>query len=222
MRISQPEKRLERFWGQVDRKHVGIIQRWVNGSRVLDMGCGYGTTTAHLAKAGIDCTGIDYDPTAVAEAQRRFPNARYLNANAEELPFPDASFDVIVMRDALHHLYREADFAKVRGEVLRVASPRARLIVFDPNVNLILRTMRRIAAHKDEERDFETARASFNTLFTLPLSGGYVGLERVPNIRWAHSVLIGAENQMERAVNAVRLGRRLCWRYVLVGDRTPA
>lgn len=233
MKIKDPARRLESFWGRVDRKHVDIIQSFVNGAAVLDMGCGYGTTTHQLTQAGFQSVGIDYDPEVVAEAKRRWPSANFIEADAERLPFADASFDVIVMRDALHHLYREADFAKVRTEVLRVAKPRSRLIVFDPNVNFMLRTMRRIAAHKDEECDFETAKAiladlgygmvhaSFNTLFSLPLSGGYVGLELVPNIGWAHTFLLGAERLLEHPVNGLRLGRQLCWRYVVVGDRVP-
>ena len=231
MRIINPEKRLERFWGKVDRKHIGIIQGFVNGQQVLDMGCGYGTTTDQLTRAGFDCTGIDYDDTAIAEAKRRFPGARYLTANAEVLPFANATFDVIILRDALHHLYREAAFDKVRSEMLRVAKDRSRIIVFDPNVNFMLKTMRKIAAHKDEECDFETAKrvmvdlgykvihSSFNTLYSLPLSGGYVGLELAPNVGWLHSFLLGTESLLEKPINWSGLGRQLCWRYAVVGER---
>lgn len=231
MRIINPEKRLARFWGRVDGKHVQLIASRVSGHRVLDIGCGYGTTTDHLRKAGYDPIGIDYDGTAVAEAQRRFPFSTYLAANAEQLPFADATFDVIVLRDALHHVYREADFERVRAEMLRVAKERSRIIMFDPNVNLMLRTMRWIASHKDEECDFETGRAimdgmgyrtihaSFNTVFSLPLSGGYVGLDLTPNIGWVHSLLLGAERLAERPINWLGLGRQLCWRYLIVGER---
>ena len=231
MKIKDPEKRLDRFWGRVDRKHIRSIQDFVIGQRVLDIGCGYGTTTERLRRAGYDCVGIDYDIDALNAARNRYPKANLMRANAEELPFENGFFDVIVLRDALHHVYREADFSKVRSEILRVAKSNSRIIILDPNVNFILRTMRKVASHQDEECDIETAQRimdelgfrtihkGFHTVFSLPLSGGYVGIDLTPNLPWLHAFLLGAERLIEHPLNWFGLGRQLCWRYLLVGER---
>jgi SAM-dependent methyltransferase len=232
MKIINPEKRLKQFWGAVDKKHVNHILTFVDGKKVLDMGCGYGTTTNYLKEKGIDAIGIDYDETAIKEAQTRFPRGNYLFANAENLPFEDKTFDVIILRDALHHFVGEADFEKVRSEILRISALGATMIFFDPNVNFLLKTMRKISRHDDEECDFETANRimsdmnftvihkSFNTLFSLPLSGGYVGLNFVPDVPFLYKIILGAEEAVERVVNALGLGRTVAWRYIIVGKRT--
>ncbi|WP_395656421.1 DUF480 domain-containing protein [Nocardioides sp.] len=47
------------------------------GGPVVEVGCGPGHVTAHLAAAGVDATGLDLSPGMVAEARRRFPGGRY-------------------------------------------------------------------------------------------------------------------------------------------------
>lgn len=49
----------------------------VGGGPVVEVGCGPGHVTAHLADAGADATGIDLSPAMVAQARRRFPDGSY-------------------------------------------------------------------------------------------------------------------------------------------------
>lgn len=232
MKIDNPENRLEQFWGKVDYKHVKAILEHVKGNRILDIGCGYGTTTNYANKQGFDCTGIDYDEKAIDFCRKRFPEGKYLTANAEALPFEDNSFDTIILRDSLHHLYCEADFNKVKRELNRVLTGESRIIFFDPNVNLLLRTMRAISFHKDEECSFETALkimkelgfetvySGFNTFYSLPLSGGYVGINFIPNFSFIQKAILNSELMTEKLIKGMHLGRQLCWRYLIVGEKT--
>src|SRR5579872_6973923 len=89
MQIKNPYKRLSEFWGMVDAKHVALISEQLNGTTVLDMGSGYGTTTSTLTKAGVQCTGIDLDNEAIQKSKKLFPECTFITANAESLPFPD-------------------------------------------------------------------------------------------------------------------------------------
>ncbi|MBN2788769.1 MAG: class I SAM-dependent methyltransferase [Candidatus Delongbacteria bacterium] len=231
MKIFEPHKRLKKFWGEVDRKHISLISKHIIGNSILDLGCGFGTTTNYIKNnLNLSCTGIDFDEEVISLCKETYPDCDFMVADAEELPFENNSFDTIILRDALHHFYQEADFEKVKNELIRVSKDKSRIIFFDPNINFILKSMRKLASHNDAECDYETAlriqdelglkiiHKKFNTLFSLPLSGGYVGLNLVPDLPPLHKFIIGLENLLEKIVNPTGLGRYLCWRYLIVGE----
>jgi ubiquinone/menaquinone biosynthesis C-methylase UbiE len=68
------------------------------GQRALDVGCGGGALTEPLAElAGPDnVVGVDPDEAAVAACRRRLPQVGLRVASAEELPFADGEFDVVL------------------------------------------------------------------------------------------------------------------------------
>ncbi|MHC5212106.1 MAG: class I SAM-dependent methyltransferase [Planctomycetota bacterium] len=89
------------------------------GDRVLEIGCGPGHVSAALAGTGVHVTGIDFSGAMIAVARRRYPELAFQEANAEQLPFEDESFDAVVSSFVVHHLARpEAVFREVR-RVLR-------------------------------------------------------------------------------------------------------
>jgi len=63
------------------------------GARVIDLGCGSGTFTALLARAGFDCVGLDISAKLVAVGRRKHPRIEFVAGDIERLPFPAASFD---------------------------------------------------------------------------------------------------------------------------------
>lgn len=71
------------------------------GTRVLDVGCGTGELLAHLTTLGAVATGVDPGPEMAALARRSAPAAAVHVAGFEDIPFPDASFDVLVTINAL-------------------------------------------------------------------------------------------------------------------------
>lgn len=70
------------------------------GSKLLDVACGSGQLALMAAKDGIEVTGVDIAGNLVERAQARARaerlSARFKEADAETLPFDDASFDVVV------------------------------------------------------------------------------------------------------------------------------
>jgi uncharacterized protein YceH (UPF0502 family) len=58
------------------------------GGPVVEAGCGPGHTTAYLAAAGADATGIDLSPAMIAEARRRFPDGTYEVGDLRQLMRP--------------------------------------------------------------------------------------------------------------------------------------
>ena len=69
------------------------------GRSVLEVGCGAGIDLARFAKAGAEVTGVDLTPSAIELARANFEQqrlkGRFEVADAEHLPFPDNSFDLV-------------------------------------------------------------------------------------------------------------------------------
>jgi ubiquinone/menaquinone biosynthesis C-methylase UbiE len=83
------------------------------GARVLDVGAGTGVGYAVIPSVGVDPS---------AELLRKHPHPQSVVARAEDLPFPDASFDAVISVTALHHTHiprAVAEMARVsRGPVV--------------------------------------------------------------------------------------------------------
>jgi SAM-dependent methyltransferase len=65
------------------------------GTRLLDVGCGSGLAAQLAAKLGADVTGMDATEALLAIARERVPNGDFRSGEMEELPYADASFDVV-------------------------------------------------------------------------------------------------------------------------------
>ena len=98
---TQVIKTAERLFGAADLSHV---------KTVLEVGCGVGMLTSHLAKEHKwHVTGIDLDPAQIGSAKRKcveHERLRFLKADATELPFERDEFDMVLFFDVLHHIPR--------------------------------------------------------------------------------------------------------------------
>ncbi len=107
------------------------VRSALKGLAVLDIGCGEGGLAKLLAAEGALVTGIDPGPAAVLQARTAVPEAAFVEAVAEALPFGDASFDMTLMINALHHVPVPAMRAALR-EAVRVLKAGGVLIVIEP------------------------------------------------------------------------------------------
>ena len=127
----------------------------LRGRSVLDLGCGHGMASVVFARRGAAVTGIDLSAGYVAEARLRASvnrvSAQFRLADAERLPFADASFDCIWGNAILHHL----DLSRMAGEIRRVLKPGGRAAFCEPwGENRLLRVLRRLpATGKDHTED---------------------------------------------------------------------
>jgi len=76
------------------------------GTRLLDVATGPGYVAAAAAARGAEVTGLDFAAAMVAEARRNYSKITFKEGDAEDLPFPDSSFDAVTMNFGLLHLGR--------------------------------------------------------------------------------------------------------------------
>lgn len=98
------------------------------GDRFLDVGCGLGAALERAAAAGAEVAGVDPSPSMVSRAQRRVPQAEVRVGSAEEIPFPDEHFTVVINVSSFHHW---ADREAGLKEILRVLAPGGRLHIVE-------------------------------------------------------------------------------------------
>lgn len=89
---------------------------------ILDLCCGAGQTTRYLVEKSDRVTGLDASPFAIQRAQKNVPQADYIEAFAENMPFPDATFDLVHTSVALHEMKPE-QLQAILKEVYRVLQP---------------------------------------------------------------------------------------------------
>lgn len=99
---------------------------------LLDVGVLSTVTLEKMIERGLDTTGyvgVDISPPIIRDARRRHPDTRWVQASIEELPFDDASFDVVLVRHVLEHL---SSPKRAIAEVARVCRRAALLCFFMP------------------------------------------------------------------------------------------
>ncbi|HXP02843.1 MAG TPA: class I SAM-dependent methyltransferase [Stellaceae bacterium] len=107
----------------------------IRSARLLDIACGTGGFLAEVKRnyPRLAVTGIDLSAPYLAVAERRlaaWSRVALAEANAEVLPFADASFDIVTCLYLFHELPHRARQA-VAGEIRRVLKPGGRLIFLD-------------------------------------------------------------------------------------------
>lgn len=106
------------------------------GENVLDVGCGTGTLAVAAARAapGLRVTGVDADGAILARARKRAAEADleigFDEGMSTELPYEDASFDLVLSTLFFHHLEDDAK-RRTASELLRVLRPGGRLVIGD-------------------------------------------------------------------------------------------
>jgi SAM-dependent methyltransferase len=103
-------------------------------ARLLEVGCGPGHLSIKLAEQGLEVTGVDLDPAMIERAEANAAGAgddrhpSFFVGDAAALPFPDASYDLVVSTFSVHHW---ADPAAGLGEIGRVLRPGGRALIWD-------------------------------------------------------------------------------------------
>ncbi len=98
---------------------------------VLDVGCGTGTYLKLYQKAGCLVSGIDLSPAMLQKAKIRLGNeASLVLGDASRMPYPDRSFDLVVMTTVLHEMPPDVRSAVI-DDSKRVLKDRGRILIID-------------------------------------------------------------------------------------------
>jgi SAM-dependent methyltransferase len=93
------------------------------GTRVLDIGCGRGDLCAAAAARGARPVGVDLADGMVEAARAAHPRLEFVRADAEDLPFADASFDAALGAFVVNHLPRPERGAAEARRVVAAGGP---------------------------------------------------------------------------------------------------
>jgi demethylmenaquinone methyltransferase / 2-methoxy-6-polyprenyl-1,4-benzoquinol methylase len=96
------------------------------GERVLDIAAGTGTSARAIARTGAEVVALDFSAGMIAEGRRRHPDIEFVEADAEKLPFDDATFDAVTISFGLRNV--EHPHAAL-AEMLRVLKPGGRVVI---------------------------------------------------------------------------------------------
>ena len=128
---------------------------WLEGrefENALDVGCGEGRLSRMLAQRNIPACGIDPTHALIERARELHPSGDYRIGSAEELPFPDGEFDLVLSCLSLIDI---PDFRSAIREMVRVLRPGGTLLVMN------LTAIATAGAHGGWQRDAEGRRRGF-------------------------------------------------------------
>jgi len=189
------------------------------GRTVLEVGCGAGVDLARFAKGGAEVTGVDLAPSAIDLAKANFEQqglrGRFDVADAEHLPFPDNSFDLVYAHGVVQYT---ANPGQLTRECHRVLKPGGQAIFQVYNriswLNALSKLMNVGLEHDDAPvlmkfsiGEFQRLLSNFRDVTIVPerfpvasrLHGGWKGAIY-------NRVFVGAFNALPRA-----LVRRFGW-----------
>jgi len=123
---------LQQLYGNID---IYLFDQLLKGTyddchKIIDAGCGGGRNLVHFLQNGFDVYGIDPNHNAVSTVQQlardlmpNIPKDNFKVAAAENMPFGDAEFDLVMSSAVLHFAQSKVHFEAMLNEMWRVLKP---------------------------------------------------------------------------------------------------
>ncbi|MCD5323411.1 MULTISPECIES: class I SAM-dependent methyltransferase [Pontibacillus] len=109
-------------------KQIFNGEKLTSDLHVLDLGCGTGQSSEYIRDTfGCEVTGIDQHPIMIQKANERQADVTFLEGDAEDLPFPDHSFDFIFTESTIAF----TDMPRTLEEIRRVLTPKGTVLFLE-------------------------------------------------------------------------------------------
>jgi len=183
-------RRVEKFYDLTESSHAlyhGLILERCQGKRVLEYGCGEGSSAFLLAEHGAAVTGIDISDVRIEHAREQAeelgaPTMSFEVMDAEALAFRDSSFELICGTSIIHHL----DLARAFSELRRVLTADGVGIFLEPLGHNPL-----INFYRTRTPDLRTPDEHPLLMRDLELAGRYFGRVEASFFHLASLVAVG-------------------------------
>lgn len=128
--------------------------------RVLDVGCGIGYLVGLAAKTASQVCGVDPSPQALGGAIGLMGSRIFACAGADQLPFPEATFDKVIFADVIEHV---GDDRQALREISRVCKAGAKVVVTTPAIEApFTTTWMKTLLHGDEDQFLKNVRHGYS------------------------------------------------------------
>lgn len=185
----------------------------------LDVGCGTGLLAARLEEAGYVMAGVDPSEGMLEILRARSPGIRAERGSGTSLPFADDSFDLVLSVAVMHHIADPDDVRRTLSEMVRVARPSGRMLVWDHNPRNPYwgRLMARVPQDTGDERLIgeEEMTGGLRAAGAEILLSAQLGM--VPDFTPRRA--LGVAAAAERAAERTPMVRRLCAHNVILAAK---
>ena len=121
-------------WNKVwmKEKRIKMVLKLISpNGRVLDIGSRWGDVTNEIYSKNSNVIGMELVDDLVKLAKKNFPHLKFIQGNANKIPFAPISFDSVFIGETIEHVI---DQDKVIKEIKRVLKPNGELILTTPNM----------------------------------------------------------------------------------------
>jgi SAM-dependent methyltransferase len=204
------------------RKRTAFVLEHCPGGTGLDVGCGTGALAARLAAVGYEMVGIDPSEGMLDVLRERVPEVRAVTGSGTSLPFDDDSFDLALTVATMHHIADAEEVRRTLSEMVRVAKPSGRVLVWDHNPRNPYwgPLMRRVPQDTGDERLIPEAELvdGLRDAGAEVLLSAQLGM--VPD--FTPRALVSLAAAAERAAERAPLVRRICAHNVILATKPAA
>jgi len=185
----------------VHRELVNCIENYLHDGRILEVGAQTGVDAEYISRLGYNVISVDYNGEAINMMRQRKINA-IIKADGLDLPFADASFDLVYSQGLVEH-FIGSELDQLLEEQIRVIRPNGYLLIDVPNLISLNTIPKRILIAFNKwivpwEREFGA--------WQLKELGESKGLSFIESYAWGYDPYIG---ERLRKLGFLLFGERL-------------
>jgi 2-polyprenyl-3-methyl-5-hydroxy-6-metoxy-1,4-benzoquinol methylase len=179
-------------------QEIQILEPWLKQKDIIDYGCGYGSSTLHLAEYARTVTGYDILPDVIDVARQRLTqqnNVTFEVVEPADLPASAQSADIVYASDVIEHLHPE-DASAFMEKAFQTLRPEGMLVCITPHYLYGPSDITRQFQPKgSQSKGFHLKEYGYGTLTTLMKEAGFKHFQ-TPGLSPRHIVKLPCYRQI--------------------------